>query len=424
MKFIVLVIIMLNSANSHAGDSTETLPKGIFGVRLNNVFVLGGDYEYGPNGNLGTIGDLHAQSISGQAANTFNTAVANSSVGSLIFNQVINALKNSPAGQYGLTLADNAIQSLDLGQMKMNVVPTIQVTAPTLMYGLTNFWSVIMNVPVVKMRNDVSWEYVPGAQTGALNSASALANSVGITSIPNSSQFTSLAQSALAAKGYQPLQSQEKTFIGDVLLMNVFNLGKAGNFSFGTMNTLSLPTGPAHDSTDLLDAGSFHHTFLEQELTMVYKLTPRFKTYASTGIRYNLPEKTDFRVPVDAQDLDPDASQTENLTRQIGLGEWVETGVKYRLLTRLGCSGGLVYKTKQADSFSGDRGLRYDLLAATYPYTAETATSIKFGLTYDPLSNYQMGSIPFMVDLTYEEVISGVNTPALKMINLAFSTFF
>ncbi|MGZ3723006.1 MAG: hypothetical protein ACXVA9_08760 [Bdellovibrionales bacterium] len=424
MKFIFFGALFILVSMAHANDSTQSLPQGIFGIRVNNVFVTGTDYEFGAGGSKGTVGDTHATSIKDQALHTASQSLADSGLGSLIFKQLVNLLNSNPLGQAGLNLTNSALQSMDLGQMKTNVVPSTSVTAPTIMYGVTKFWTMMVNVPFIRMKTDVSWEYVPGSSTATLNTASALANSAGITAIPNSSQFVPMAQSALAAKGYKPLQSQEKSFVGDTRLNNLFSLGKVGNLSFGAMNTLSLPTGPSHDATDLLDAGSFHHTFVEQEFTVIYAFSRKFQTYGSAGIRYNFSEKTNFRVPVDDMDLDPDASQTENLTRQIGLGKWVEAGFKYRVLPRFGFSAGLLKRTKDADKFSGDRGYHYEILEKTYPYNAESATSYKLGLTYDPLSNYQMGSIPVMVDLSYEEVIAGTSTSAIKQMMLSFSTFF
>jgi len=418
MKSLLLLLLPLLALPllAHAGDETQTLPKGIFGVRLNNVFVTGTDYEFGPDGQRRTIGETHESNIVQQGINS----ATQSGVGKLIYDSLVKILQGTTQGQ---SFLNSALSGIDLGEMRINVVPTTTVQSPTLMYGLTNKWSLIVNVPFIKMQNQVSWEYVPGSSTATLNGLSSAANLVGVN-IPNSSQFVSLAQSSLAAKGYKPMQSGERSFMGDIYVMNLIDLGKSGRFTFGTMNTISLPTGPSHDPDDLLDAGSFHHTFVEQEFTTVYSFDRKFKGYLSGSFRYYLPEQTAWRVPATETDLDPDLSQEGTINRQVGMTTMTEGGLKYRIMSRWNTKAGLAHYTKAADKFNGDIPGSYDLIENTYPYNASSSTSYKLGLTYDPLSNYKPGSVPLMVDLSYEEVIAGTNTPSIKQITLSLSTFF
>jgi hypothetical protein len=418
--FMSSLILSLASSRAFAGDSTQTMPKGIVGVRMNSIFVTGVDNQFGADGAKATIGDMHAVSVRDQGVNT----VLGSDLGNAIFSRIKKALQASPLGTFGMNMAASAVSAMDLGQMKINVTPSVSVQAPTIMYGIMKNWNLIVTTPFVKMKTDVKWEYTPGTTTAALNSASALANAVGITSIPNSSQIVGVGQQTLTDKGYKPLQSGERSFMGDVRVSNLISLGHVGKLSFGAMNTIGLPTGPSHDSDDLLDSGNFHHTFISQELTAVYEFSKKFQSYASAGIQYNLEESTNFRVPVDMNDQNPDASQKEDVTRQVGLGKFVEAGIKFRALPRFQITTGLMYRTKDADKFTGNRGLNYAVLEQTYPYNAEQATSYKIGLTYDPLSNYQMGSIPLMFDVNYEEVFAGSNTSAVKQLMFALSTFF
>lgn len=396
MKWLLLFF----SIPAFAGSNTQTPPKGIFGIRLNQVFVTGTDYEYNSSGSKGTVGDLHSKNL---------------------FDELVRKLQAAGFGAYGVNLSGG--NALDLGKMKMDVASTSTVFNPTLMYGVTDRWMTIVNVPYVNIKYDIKWSYVPGAMTPLIDGASQLASLANIN-LPNSSQFVSLAQQSLAQKGFKEMTSREKSFIGDALWMNMFNLGKMGALSFGTMNTISLPTGPKHDPNDLLDVGSFHHTYVEQEVTSVYAFSKKFQTYASGSVRYNLPEKTDFRVPKDENDLDPDITQLETVTRTVGMTKFAEAGFKYRLLPRWQLLTGLAYKSRDADKFSGSKGSNYASMSKIYPYVAETASIFKLALTYDPLTHYKLGSIPLMADISYEETFAGTNTPAIKQIILSLSTFF
>jgi hypothetical protein len=418
MKAALLLLLICSSAG--AGNSTQTLPKGVWGFRLNNVFVTGADYMYGPDGSKASIADANASSIKEQALHMLN----GNSLGGDIYNQILNIVKSATVAQLGLNLAESVIQAMDLGQLKLNVSPTIKVISPTIMRGMTRWWSLILNVPIVNMNTEVSWQYIPGSSTATLDSISALAGRMGFQGIPNSSQIIPMAENSLAQKGYKPLRSDDRTFVGDSQLMNLFSLGRFGALSFGTMNTIGLPTGPKHDPDDLTDIGQFHHTSIEQELTAVYVFTRSFRTYVSGGVRYTLPEKGDYRIPAGADDFTPDKSQTESVTRQVGLGTFVEGGFSYRILPRFVFGAGLVHRSKAADTFRGNRGLNYGLLQDTFPYDASTSNSYKVGITYDPLTNYRLGSIPLMADLNYEEVFSGVNVPATKIIFFSVSSFF
>ncbi len=417
---LAFAVASLSSFGAHAADETRTLPKGRFGIILGNVYATGTDYEFGKDGSKKTVGETHATSIKDQAL----AGASRNSLGTAVFNGVVGILQATPTGQQFLAGAQNAVNQLDLGTMSMNVASTANVTSPTIMYGVTDKWSVIVNVPYVRLKTEVDWAYVPGKSNDALDSLSALANVIGITSIPNRNQFVGLAQQELATRGYKPPVSREKKFLGDIRLMNLVDLGRAGRLSFGTMNTLQLPTGPKHDPDDLFDAGSFHNAFIEQEFTAVYKHSRRFQSYYSGAFRYNLAQETDFRIPLDDQDLSPDKSQTETVKRQIGMGTTLEAGAKYRLFSRLQILGGLIRRTKAADSFSGNKGSNYDALERMYPYVAGEAYVYKLQLKYDPLSNYQPGSVPLMADISYEETFSGTNTPALKQLMFSIATFF
>lgn len=418
LGFLIFSLLVSASRWAEAGNETRTVPKGIFGFRLNTVYVTGTDYGFGADGKRQTTADMHATSIKDQAVRQ----ISSWSVGNDIFKQITNALQSLPGGQAGLDLAQSAINSIDLGQMKVHVNPTSSVIAPTLLYGLTDNWSLILNLPIIKMKYDVRWEYIPGSSTATLDSTSAAANLLGITSIPSSSQFITMAHQDLAKKGYKPMTSREMSFIGDTLVMNMFSLGKAGGFSFGTMNTVSLPTGPEHDPDDLLDAGPFHHLGVGQEFTTVYTFNRSFRYYASAGIQYFLPEDTLFRVPENEFDLMPDRGRTETVKRQVGMGKFAETGIKYRLLPRFDFSAGVAHFIKDMDRFSGAGSSRYDLLSQFYP--AGSATTFKLGLTYDPLSRYRLGSVPIMADINYEEAFSGVNAPATRQLMFSLAIFF
>jgi hypothetical protein len=402
---------------ARAGEETRTLPKGRFGILINNVYATGVDYEFGKDGVKRTVGDTHATSINQQAL----AAANRNSLGNAIFGAISSSLNQTAEGRAFL---QSAAAGTDLGVMKMQVGSTANVATPTIMYGVTNKWSLVMAVPYVKLKTDVQWEYVPGKGNDALDQLSTLANAIGITSIPNRNQFVGLAQQVLADKGYKPPVSREKAFLGDMRVMQLLDLGRIGHFSFGTMNTVGLPTGPKHDPDDILDAGSFGHSFVEQEATAVYRFSRKLQAWASGGVRYNIAEKTKFRVPIDDLDLSPDQAQTETVKRQIGLGTFVEAGARYRPLSRIELRAGVIHRAKAHDEFSGDRGSNYEALERMYPYTPESAYVFKVGLKYDPLSNYRPGSIPLMADVNYEETFAGSNTPALKQIMFSIATFF
>jgi hypothetical protein len=423
VKLLTVFAAFFACTFAYAGSETRTLPKGIFGIRLNEVFVTGTDHQFNAEGTNRLTGDEHASNLTQQAVHAVGGEINKSPLSADIYNGIVKALQGSQLGQFGLNLAQSAIDSLDLGQMKVQVDPTVTVTTPTMLYGLTNRWTVGLVLPFTHMREDVTWKYIPGSSTSLVDGAAAAAHAVGITAVPSSSQFISLGQQALAQKGFK-MQSEEKSFLADARLLQLFDLGHAGHLYFGAMNTVNLPTGPKHDSNDLLDSGAFHHTFVEQEVTAVLNVTRNFRTYVSGSVRYNLPEKTDFRVPNSEFDLDPDISQTETVKYQIGFGTMAEAGIKWRLLPRFEFSTGLLYTTKAADKFSGSRNLRYDVLSAQYPYAASKATVYKAGLLYDPLSHYKLGSVPFMVGLDYEQTVAGVQTPSIKLLMLSIATFF
>ena len=419
-SLLAFAIALCVSNAAKAGDSAQTLPKGIVGIRYTSVFVTGLDYQFDDKGTNQGIAELNSSSISKEARKT----LLGSGLGKRIYDRITESVQGVPLAQAALDAANSTLDSYDFGEIRMDIRPSVQVQVPNVMYGVTNWWSVVVSVPFIKMKTDVNWQYKPGADSGTLDSVSATARTLGVSSIPSSRELVGLAQTTLAEKGYKPIESTEKSFMGDARLMSLFKLGQFGKLGLGAMNTLGLPTGPEHDSDDLTDSGAFHHAFIEQEITAEYVFSRRFATYASGGIRYNLPEDSTFRIPKEEGDLAPDASQKETVKRQIGMSNFVEAGLKYRALSRLVLSGGWIQRTKEQDTFAGNRGFRYDVLAKTYPYTAESSHAFKAGVMYDPLSRYRPGSIPLMANLDFEQTFAGVNTPATKQLMLSLSTFF
>lgn len=417
---MILILSFLFSSTAFAGSETRTLPKGRFGIVLGNVYATGTDYQYTKDGEKKTVGDANKTSIKDQAL----AMGARNSVGAAIFNKIIDFFNQSAAGRAALASARSFVDGVDLGTMTMNVKSTANVTSPTLMGSVTDKWMVIVNIPYVRMKTEAEFVYTPGKTSDQLDQLSAMANSVGITGIPNRNQFTSLARQALIDKGYKPPDSREKKFLGDIRLMNVVDLGGAGKFAFGGMNTIGLPTGPKHDPDDIFDSGAFHIPFIEQELTAVYSHTRKFRSYYTGGVRYNLGMKEKFRVPLDNQDFSPDKAQTETVTRTVGLSTFVETGLKYRLHSRWEVLGGLIRKTKAVDKFEGDQGSNYEAMGKMYPNVPSEALIYKVQLKYDPLTYYKMGRVPVMADISYEETFAGKNAPALKQLMFSIATFF
>lgn len=390
---------------TYALDSADVLPAHINSPAIRFGQISGIGERYTATGALVTLTDANSIVFDATKLAQIEPRVQ----------QLVNVLN-----QFG---QQNMGDALTLGTLHININPQINYIAPVHAFGITKKWTLGVGVPVIRYSNDINM-YQSGsnleairAQTGGLSAQMDSAFdelSVGLVS---------QAQKELSSKGYLPLENHRETFIGDVQVASLYQIYNDTKYGVLTKTTLGLPTGPQDDPDDLADLGTFAYTSVEQTLLGTYRPRANWRLSAKAGVRYTLPDRIEKRVPKDETDSLPDANSKENVSRTNGILGSIGASTSYFFLRRWSAGLGVDYLAKAADSYSGSRGGRYDLLARE---TNSSATRMRVGISYDTISAYfsKAAMIPAMISYEFSDTIRGFNVERQTVHELTLTLFF
>lgn len=398
-------IFWLCALSQSAGAvNTSTLPKGIRSPSLRVGYISGlGDY-FSEDGSLYALGDLRSVRVNAEFLQNSSVEARN----------LVNAL-NSISGQ-------NLGSQVDLGTVLIDTKPEVKYYALTFGYGITNRWTVGGGVPVINYTNDIS----VAATRGNRDAYAALFP--GISAELDAAWSIDLVKEThktIAQKGYKPLSNRNENFLGDAQLASMYHF--ENQFLGGEVMhraILNLPTGPAYDPDDLMAPNQFGRTFIENSLSYSHP-TPLKRVDVGTSLAYSqpLPDQVNVRVPKDERDSIPDASQKDKVDRQMGMSFSALVDATWKMTDTWAVMGGYQWWTKSEDKFSGNRGLRYDLLSDE---TEAASQSVIFGLSADTVAGYlrtQTG-IPMIASISHSMTVAGVNTERKDQTELTLMLFF
>ncbi len=386
-------------------DSADVLPKGIWSPSIRIGYVSGIGQEYGSDGSLESLGDIHTLAFDAAKLVSIQPQVA----------QLVSALNQFGTQKLG--------DKINLGYLKFNIQPEVNYYAPVFARGITDRWTVAVGVPIMHYGNNVGLEST-GSNIDAIHAQ------VGYSSAQLNGAFNSLkvnlvtqAQQTLTSLGYKPLGQTNTTFMGDVQLASLYQFYRDDRFKILSKTLLGLPTGPEADPNDLTSLDISGQTSIEQQILVNYRVLPPLILAAKVYYHYSLADKVDKRVPLDQNDALPAQDQTEKVNRKIGDAGGVGVSATYELYEKLALSSGLEFQSKGADRFSGSNTYDY---AALESQTNTTYELVKFGLAYSTVQSYfkQQSLLPFIASFEYSDTISGVNMPRVTTNELWLTMFF
>ena len=390
-NIFILLVLCLNQA--FALDSAQVLPAKINSpsLRTGTVFHVGQRYDN--NGDLLSLDDLKSVEFNVKTLSQIEPQV----------HELVKALNSfgSPGDNYG--------DKLNLGVMRVSVSPKIDYTAPIHAWGLTENWTFGFGVPVIHYTNEIQIR-----QDGS-NLAAYRKQFEGRISPELDRAFDRLSldipaavHSELEAKGYRPLDKRDQTFIGDIQLVSLYKMPEKGRASFIHRGTMSLPTGPKDNPDDLMDLNVFGETSVTNELLAAYKLGGRLDLGGRAGIKIMIPDKLEKRVPKDENDLLPDASQKEVVTRYGGETAILGTSANYHLNASWMTGVGYEYLHKQRDRYKGNRNLAYSVLENE---TDSISHKSRVDLSYSTVQAYfdKKAIIPTIFTLEISDIFAGRN---------------
>lgn len=386
-------------------DSADVLPKGIWSPSIRIGYVSGIGQEYGSDGSLATLGDVHTLAFDAAKLVSIQPQVA----------QLVSALN-----QFG---SQNLGDKINLGYLKFDIQPEINYYAPVFARGMTDRWTVAVGVPVIHYANNVSLES-SGSNIDAIHSQ------VGYSSAQLNGAFNSLkvnlvtqAQQTLSSLGYKSLGQTNETYMGDVQIASLYQFYKDDRFKVLSKTLIGLPTGPQQDPNDLTSLDISGQTSLEQQIVFNYRVLAPLTLAAKVFYHYNFADRVDKRVPLDGNDTLPAPDQTEKVNRKIGDAGGFGFSATYEVMTKLALSAGMEFQSKDADRFSGSQPYDY---AALESETNTTYELVKMGIAYSTVQSYfqQKSLLPLIASFEYSDTVSGVNMPRVTTTELWLTMFF
>ncbi len=400
---IVCAALWMVSVTSAALDSADVLPEHINSPAVKIGVISGLGQRYGSDGSLMSLEDANSVTFDAQKLVSIEPRAQ----------QLIGVLNQFPKA-YG--------DALTLGTLHIDVTPQVNYIAPVHAYGLTSKWTVAVGVPVIHYQSKVALSQ-SGSNVDVLKNKLGLSPELVSAFNELSGSLVDSAQKELAVRGYKPLVNHDTTFLGDVQLVSLYQIFNNKKTALLSRTVFNLPTGPKGDPDDLTDLNTFGATSIDEVGVLTHMINSKFRVSGIATLRYNVPDRLEKRVPTNSDDALPDASTKEMVGRKTG--DMVQLGVStmYWFLNRWSAGAGLDLMTKAADTFSGDRGTRYDLLSSG---TNATSATMRLGVTYDTINAYlaKQAFMPGMITYTYSDVIRGLNVARQTTHELWFTMFF
>ena len=403
--------VLFLALTSKAEITTQTVPEGVRSpsVRVGTVSQL--SQKYNDSGNLANMVDVRSIEF-----NSKRLSVVEPKIDQLVglFNRM---------GKYDLG------SQMNKGTLRIDSKPYVQYTGAVMAYGMNERWTLGAGIPVVHYTNNTS------LSTTASNIAAfkSIASQLGVAELSQGLQqlddvdLIAAFHDELKKKGYNELQKQDQTFLGDTQLVSLYKLDDLKT-SFGTIQSLFrlnviLPTGPQYNPDNLAALNQFGYTYIEPQIIASIPVVDHLSVAGLLGVRYYVPDQITARVPLDEGDILPGDEQKEVVKRRVGFKLTQSVQLNYSASESWSLFGISEWSQKAADQFQGGGNKRYDLLGRD---TDTQTTIVTGGVTYSTVAAYQKRKqgIPAMLTAQISDTIAGKNTERQLVQEISGTLFF
>ncbi len=172
--------------------------------------------------------------------------------------------------------------------------------------------------------------------------------------------------------------------------------------------TLTLPTGPAYDTDDLVALNSFHEFSIENKFIFSRQLAYFLEIAPTLSAKYVLPEKLTIRVPQNQDDMLPDQNSKDELTKNAGLLFEAGLNISIAASEQLKFSTGYNISEKYRDQFSPSSKGNSELLSID---TNSKSQKINAEISYSTIQSYLKTKkyLPFILSFAVFDTIAGEN---------------
>ncbi len=412
MRLLILIILLASPSVGWAGglgapfsiNTTQVLPKGVRSFRVGGITTT-------------VDGWYNNAGISSGVAEPFNQQL---SYGRLLKSESDVNLKLNVESQLrnrGVSLDEIA------GRSYADINTRVQVTLPAMAYGLTDRWTVGFAVPIVYTNQDIATGFVGTNQLQEL-----------VTDFSGKSRKqTQLIQSKLndviatelANKGYKPLRDEERTQVGDLVMVAKYLAASELNYSWAITNTLTLPTAHVRDTNRLADPtpGDGQADFGIASIFEV-PVTSKLRLINQTGYTIQFSDVRETRIPI---------SEEERISKDIDyganrdLGDMVSTSFAALYspvdLISFGASYTLGYKERDKWTGVNASADRYRALGVE---TEQYMQALYGQVSLSTVGAYKRKTffLPMMATMGVGQVVDGRNVRNDPLWSLNMSLFF
>jgi hypothetical protein len=408
LGILVLLLLLWGVWGQAELETTVTLPQGVYSPKLAFGVYTGLNERFNSSGLIEGVGNQYKINLTGKSLSRLDPKMKT----------LVDSLNAIPGKQ---KVGDSFSAPLTF-----SASPTVSYFVPQLAYGITPRLSVGFGIPIIHFQNTVQ-------VTSQDNTAAVVRFSHGLSPEGDKdlSKLTAAAANVqgalngiLASRGYKPLQNEDYTAPGDLQISAIYRYFESANWHLAIRPYLQVPTGRQDDPDDLADIPTGGQPAIGLYSIHELYLFKHFSFISSVGYQLNIQDSVTVRVPIDSDDVLPDLSREETVSRRTGNTVFLEGGFSWRPVTSLEIRAVYDYSEKDADWYQGDHpDWNYGLLTTD---TDVQVHSVKGLIEYSTVNNYLLKTfaVPFMVGYIYGNTIYAVNAPNELSHQLYLRMFF
>jgi hypothetical protein len=411
IRLFVFLLILIQFSFSFGGGlgapislgTTAVLPKGVRSIRIGGVVT--------------TVDNWHNDSglVTG-IAEPFNQRLSYSRLLKAESNENLKLNVESQLKNKGVDL--NSIAGNSYADVNTRVVATI----PAIAYGLTDKWMLAVAVPIVYTKMDIATGFVGSDQLQQLVSDFSQKSKKQTQLIQQ--KLNDVISTELNNKGYQPLENQEKTQVGDLILMAKYLAHQDVYYSWALTNTFVLPTAQVRDVNKVIDPtpgdGQFDYGI---ESAVEVPISSQLKFINQTGYVIQFKDTRVSRIPMSEDErLSKDI---ERISRDLGDQVYTTLGTYYSPSDFFTLGGSYTLAYKQRDQWSGST-FSADRYRALGVQTEQYMQALYLQAGASTVQSYKRKDfpVPLMATLGMGKVVAGRNVRSDPVWSLNMTMFF
>lgn len=310
------------------------------------------------------------------------------------------------------------------GNSYADINTRVFITLPALAYGVTDRFTLGVTVPIVYSNIDVETGFVGSNQLQQLVTDFSQKSRKQTNAIQ--SKLRDVIATELANKGYKPLEAQEQTQIGDMVIVGKYLGYKGVDYSWALTTTVTVPTAHVRDVNRVVDPSPGDGQWdLGLASTFNIPLNSQFNVVSQTGYIVQFSDIRETRMPISEEErLSSDIDYGAN--RDLGDQMFTSLGLMMNGPSQVFSFGGsYTFAYKERDRWTGVNysGDRYRALGVETEQVMHAAY-LQTSLSTINLYRKKKFPLPLLATLGVGKAFAGRNVRNDPLWSLNMSAFF